>query len=37
MDWDSIQRNWLNAKKRIKRKWVKLSDEDLDATVDVIA
>jgi uncharacterized protein YjbJ (UPF0337 family) len=31
MDWDSIQRNWLNAKKRIKRKWVKLSDEDLDA------
>ena len=29
MDWDQIQRNWKQAKHTIKRKWVKLTDEDL--------
>jgi uncharacterized protein YjbJ (UPF0337 family) len=31
MDWDQIQQNWNQAKKTIKRKWEKLTDEDLDA------
>lgn len=29
MDWDQIERNWKRAKETIKRKWVKLTDEDL--------
>jgi uncharacterized protein YjbJ (UPF0337 family) len=29
MDWDQIQRNWKQAKRTIKRKWIKLTDEDL--------
>jgi len=29
MDWDQIERNWARAKGTIKRKWVKLTDNDL--------
>ena len=31
MDWDRIERNWKRAKTTIKRKWEKLTDEDLDS------
>ena len=31
MDWDQIGRNWKQAKQTIKRKWEKLTDEDLDS------
>jgi uncharacterized protein YjbJ (UPF0337 family) len=31
MDWDQIQRNWKQAKQTIRRKWTKLTDEDLNA------
>jgi uncharacterized protein YjbJ (UPF0337 family) len=31
MDWDQIQRNWRQTKRTIKQKWIKLTDEDLDA------
>ena len=30
MDWDQIERNWKQAKATIKRKWEKLTDEDLE-------
>lgn len=29
MDWDQIEWNWKRAQKTIKRKWVKLTDDDL--------
>jgi uncharacterized protein YjbJ (UPF0337 family) len=29
MDWNQIERNWKRAKGTIKRKWVKLTDDDL--------
>jgi uncharacterized protein YjbJ (UPF0337 family) len=31
MDWDQIQRNWRQTKRTIKQKWIRLTDEDLDA------
>lgn len=31
MDWHQIEKNWKEAKRRIKEKWGKLSDGDLDA------
>jgi uncharacterized protein YjbJ (UPF0337 family) len=31
MDWDQIERDWKRAKGTIKRKWVRLTDDDLDA------
>jgi len=31
MDWPQIEENWKHAKRRIKEKWGKLSDADLDA------
>jgi len=31
MDWDQIKRNWNQAKQTVKRKWVKLTEDDLDA------
>ena len=31
MDWDQIQRNWKRTKETIKRKWERLTDEDLNA------
>jgi uncharacterized protein YjbJ (UPF0337 family) len=31
MDWDQIERNWTRAKGTIKRKWVRLTDDDLVA------
>jgi uncharacterized protein YjbJ (UPF0337 family) len=31
MDWDQIERNWTRAKGTIKRKWVKLTDDDLQS------
>ena len=30
MDWDRIAGNWKQAKGRIKEKWGKLTDDDLD-------
>jgi uncharacterized protein YjbJ (UPF0337 family) len=29
MDWDEIERNWKRAKGTIKRKWIRLTDDDL--------
>jgi uncharacterized protein YjbJ (UPF0337 family) len=29
MDWDQIERNWNRARGSVKRKWVKLTDDDL--------
>ena len=29
MDWSSIEQNWMQFRRNIKQKWVKLSDEDL--------
>ena len=31
MDWDEIEENWKQAKGKIKEKWGKLTDGDLDA------
>jgi uncharacterized protein YjbJ (UPF0337 family) len=31
MNWDQIERNWKQAKRTIKRKWEKLTDEDLNS------
>jgi uncharacterized protein YjbJ (UPF0337 family) len=31
MDWLSIQQNWNLFQRRIRQKWEKLSDEDLEA------
>lgn len=31
MDWHQIEENWKEAKSKIKEKWGKLSDGDLDA------
>jgi uncharacterized protein YjbJ (UPF0337 family) len=31
MDWHQIEQNWKEAKRKIKEKWGKLSDGDLDA------
>jgi uncharacterized protein YjbJ (UPF0337 family) len=31
MDWDQIAENWKQAKPKIKQKWAKLTDSDLDA------
>jgi uncharacterized protein YjbJ (UPF0337 family) len=31
MDWDEIEENWKQAKEKIKEKWGKLTDGDLDA------
>jgi uncharacterized protein YjbJ (UPF0337 family) len=31
MDWQHIERNWKQVKAKIKEKWGKLTDEDLDA------
>ena len=31
MDWDEIEENWKQAKGKIKAKWGKLTDGDLDA------
>ena len=30
MDWDSIEGMWKQAKSKVKEKWDKLTDEDLD-------
>ena len=30
MDWDQIERNWKQAQQKIKRKWVRLTDADLN-------
>jgi uncharacterized protein YjbJ (UPF0337 family) len=30
MDWDRIEGNWKQAKGKIKEKWGKLTDDDLD-------
>ena len=30
MDWDSIEGMWTQAKSKVKEKWDKLTDEDLD-------
>ena len=30
MDWDSIEGMWKQAKDKVKEKWDKLTDEDLD-------
>lgn len=30
MDWDSIEGRWTQAKRKVKEKWDKLTDEDLD-------
>ncbi len=29
MDWDQIERNWKRARRSVKQKWVKLTDDDL--------
>jgi uncharacterized protein YjbJ (UPF0337 family) len=29
MDWDQIERNWKRARGTVKRKWVKLTEDDL--------
>jgi uncharacterized protein YjbJ (UPF0337 family) len=31
MDWYSIEQNWKQFQQRIREKWEKLSEEDLDA------
>jgi uncharacterized protein YjbJ (UPF0337 family) len=31
MDWHQIEQNWKEAKRKIKEKWGKLSEGDLDA------
>jgi uncharacterized protein YjbJ (UPF0337 family) len=31
MDWDQIEQNWKRAKGTVKRKWVKLTDDDLNS------
>lgn len=31
MDWDQIERNWKRARGTVKRKWVKLTDDDLNS------
>ena len=31
MDWDRIEKNWQQVKQKIKGKWERLSDDDLDA------
>ena len=31
MDWDRIEKNWQQVKQKIKEKWERLSDADLDA------
>jgi uncharacterized protein YjbJ (UPF0337 family) len=31
MDWHQIEENWKQAKRKIKEKWGKLTDGDLDA------
>ena len=31
MDWDQIARNWKRARGTVKRKWVKLTDDDLNS------
>ena len=31
MDWDGIEKNWQQVKQKIKGKWERLSDDDLDA------
>ena len=31
MDWDRIEKNWQQVKQKIKAKWERLSDADLDA------
>jgi uncharacterized protein YjbJ (UPF0337 family) len=31
MDWHQIEKNWKEAKRKIKEKWGNLSDDDLDA------
>jgi uncharacterized protein YjbJ (UPF0337 family) len=30
MDWDRIEGNWKQAKGKVKEKWGKLTDDDLD-------
>ena len=30
MDWDSIEGMWKQAKSKVREKWDKLTDEDLD-------
>ena len=30
MDWDSIEGMWKQAKRKVKEKWGKLTDDDLD-------
>ena len=31
MDWDRIEKDWQHVKQKIKGKWERLSDDDLDA------
>jgi uncharacterized protein YjbJ (UPF0337 family) len=31
MDWDQIERNWKQAQQKIRQKWVRLTDTDLNA------
>ena len=31
MDWDRIEKNWQQVKPKIKGKWERLSDDDLDS------
>lgn len=31
MDWDRIEKNWQQVKQKIKEKWERLSNADLDA------
>ena len=31
MDWDRIEKDWQQVKQKIKGKWERLSDDDLDA------
>jgi len=30
MNWDQVQGNWMQFKGRVKAKWGKLTDDDLD-------
>jgi len=30
MDWNQVQGNWQNIKGRIRTKWAKLTDDDLE-------
>ena len=31
MDWDRIEKDWQHVKQKIKGKWERISDDDLDA------